>query len=195
MSEAPAESTEPAVEAVEEKKHEETVPYERFQKAALKAKEAGEKAKMLETQFAELKQQFEERESAGLPELERTQKDLERAQKRAEEAEAKAATAEQERIKTTKVSWVAAAANDFHDPAEAALFVNIDTIEDEKDAERVVRDLRKKRPHLLKQGDPQLPGQVLANGQAPAAQKAGGHDPLADAQTIAAGLSQFASRS
>lgn len=195
MTEVTVETTEPETPAAEEKKHEDTVPYERFKQATLKAKEASDKAKSLEAKFAELQQQLDERESAGLPELERTKKDLERVQKRAEEAEAKAAAAEQERVKTTKVSWVAAAAKDFHDPAEAALFVNIDSIDDEKDAEGEVRELRKKRPHLLKQDDPKLPGQVLANGQPPAGQKAGGHDPLADAQTIAEGLSQFASRS
>jgi hypothetical protein len=176
---------------------EESVPYERFAQANKKAKEAAERAKGLEKQMADLQAQIEEREQAGLPELERLRKDMEKAQKRAEEAEAKAAEADQRVARTQKERWIASAAQaqNFADPSDAAAFLNLDDIDDEKDAERAVKRLAGQKAHLLKGEEPKLPGRVLQNGQpakAPAQQQ--GVDVLAEAEMLAQGLKQFASK-
>ncbi len=117
----------------EEKKTEETVPYDRFQQANKKARDAADRAKALEKDVADLKTQVQEREQAGLPELDRLKKDIERLSKRAEEAEAKAAEADTKLARSAKERWVIAAAKDFADPSDAAVFVNLDEIEDERE--------------------------------------------------------------
>lgn len=144
---------------------EQSVPYERFKQANSKAKEAADRAKALEKQMADLKSQLEEREQAGLPELERLKKDMEKAQKRAEEAEQRAQDADAKVQRTQKERWVTTAAKDFADPADAAAFLNLDDIEDERDAERAVKGLAKQKPHLLKAEEPKIPGRVLENGR------------------------------
>jgi hypothetical protein len=176
-------------ETTEDKPDEQRVPYERFQQANRKAKEAADRSKELEKSVAELKTALEEREQAGLPELERFKKDLEKAERRAAEAERHLA-------RSTKASWVRSAAKDFTDPEDAVAFVDLDGIEDEGDAQRAVKALAKRKAHLLKPDEPQLPGQVLKNGQAvpAAAVPASGPDLLAEAQALADGLKQFASR-
>jgi hypothetical protein len=180
----------------EQKTHEETVAYERFQKVNQKAKAEAEARKAAEQKVADLMAAMEERESAGLPELERLKKDMERAQKRAEEAEAKAAEADAKLARTTKERWVTAAAKDFTDPADAVAFVDLDSIEDEKDAERAVKRLAGQKKHLLKGEDPKLPGRVMQNGQATTSTSAkpGGIDLSQEAEMLADGLKQFASR-
>lgn len=186
---AKAEDTTPAAT---EPKHEETVPYERLQAATKKAKAEAEARKAADAKVAELTAQMEQRESAGLPELERLKKDMERAQKRADEAEAKAAEADAKLARSTKERWVTAAAKDFADPADAVAFVNLEEIEDEKDAERAVKRLAGQKKHLLKGEDPQLPGRVLQNGQAATSTvKNGGIDPNAEAEMLADSLKDF----
>lgn len=195
----PEGATTPPVAAPEEAPtvEEQTVPYERFQQVNKKAKENADRAKALEKDMADLRAQIEERESAGLPELERLKKDMERLQKRAEEAESKAAEADTRLARSQKERWVVAAASaqNFADPSDASAFVNLDDIEDEKDAERIVKRLATQKKHLLKADEVQLPGRVLKDGQRDEkTPQPDGIDPLADARILADGLKQFASR-
>lgn len=150
-----------------EKPHEETVAYERFQQANKKAKEAADRAKALERQMAELQHQMEERESAGLPELERERKRAEQLEKRAAEAEKRAEESEQRVVRSQRERWVTVAAQtqNFADPSDASAFLDLDSIEDEKDAERAVKRLAGSKKHLLKSTDPVLPGRVLSDGR------------------------------
>lgn len=189
VSEASAENA-PEVEA--EKPAEQTVPYERFQQANSKAKEAAARATALEKSVAELTAAMEERENAGLPELDRMRKDMERLSKRAEEAEKAKAESDTKLARSAKERWVIAAASGFNDASDAVAFVDLDSIEDDKDAERAVKALAKKKPHLLKAEDPKLPGQVLANGQPVSATANGRPDPrLEEAEMLVGGLKQF----
>jgi transcriptional regulator of acetoin/glycerol metabolism len=171
---------------------EKSVPYERFDKVNKQARDAKAQIAGLTKQMDALKAQMEERESAGMPELDRLKKDMERAQKRAEEAEAKAAEADTKLARSSKERWVVSAAKDFADPLDAVAFVNLDDIEDEKDAERAVKRLASQKKHLLKADEPNLPGRVLQNGHgAPAAAATGGINPSAEAQQLANTLKNF----
>jgi hypothetical protein len=169
------------------------VPYERFQQANKKAKEAADRTKALEKDLADLRAQMDERETAGLPELERERKRAEQLEKRAAEAEQRATAAEQRVTRTQRERWVSAAAKDFQDPEDASAFVNLDDIEDEKDAERAVKQLAKRKPHLLKAEETKLPGRVLANGQAATTTTArtGGIDVVSEADELSQSLAKF----
>lgn len=187
-TEAPADDK-PA-EGESESTTEQTVPYAKFQQVNAKARADADRAKALEKERDDLKAAMEERENAGLPELDRMRKDLERAAKRAEEAEARADATDKQLQRSAKERWVIAAAKDFADPSDAAAFVNFDDIEDAKDAERAVKKLAQTKKHLLKAEEPTLPGRVLQNGQATAQGNA--EDPrLAEAQMLSDGLKQF----
>jgi colicin import membrane protein len=166
MSDVPApEATvdAPAADPVEDQR----VPYERFQQANKKAKEAADRAKALEKQMSDLQAQMEERESAGLPELERERKAREAAEKRLAEAEQRAEETERKVHLANAQSWISKAAQDagFEDSEDAILRVDASEIESPQDAERAVKRLAKEKPRLLKQEDRKLPGQVLKNGQ------------------------------
>lgn len=191
MSDEP--TTPPEGEAnTPEPETEKSVPYERFDKVNKQAKEAKAERDQMRKDMAELKAQMEERESAGLPELERLKKDMERAEKRAAEAEAKAAEADTKLARTTKERWVTAAASsqNFADPSDASAFVDLDDIEDEKDAERAVKRLAAQKKHLIRSAEPTLPGRVLQNGQTTSAHQ--GADPaIAEAQMISDGLKKM----
>jgi hypothetical protein len=199
MSEETA-TTEAATAAETTETEEQRVPYERFQQANKKAKEAADRAKALEKQMSDLQAQIEEREQAGLPELERLKKDMERAQKRAEDAEARAEAQEKAATNAKRERLVLAAASQagFDEVDDALRYpehVNLDEIETPADAERAVKRLAKARPKLLKGDDPVLPGRVLRDGQRETTdRKPAGIDPLADAQVLADGLKQFASK-
>lgn len=174
-----------------EQETEKTVPYERFDQVNKQAKEAKVQTAELQKQIEALKAQMDERETAGLPELERERKRAEQLEKRAAEAEAKASEADQKLARTQKERWVTAAAKDFADPADAVAFVNLDAIDDEKDAERAVKRLAGQKKHLLKAEEPVLPGRVLQNGQQPQPVAAGGIDPTAEATMLADSLKDF----
>jgi hypothetical protein len=182
-----------------DKPAEQTVPYERFQQANTKAKEAVDRAKALEKSVADLKAAMEERENAGLPELDRERKRAEALEKRVADAEAKAADSDAKLARSAKSSLVRSAAKDFADPDDAVAFVDLDGIEDDKDAERAVKALAKRKPHLLKPEDTKLPGKVLSNGHptspATAAATAAANQRLAEAEMLAEGLKQFATPS
>ena len=169
------------------------VPYERFEKANKKAKEAAEKAAAAEKRVADLMAKLEEREAAGLPELEQLKKRLEQAEKRAQEAE----TLAEERDRQVAISraerWVIAAAKDFVDPDDAVKNVNLTEIESAEDAERAVKRVAKAKQHLLKGDDKPLPGRVLQNGKPAAKERQGefSDTQLAEAERLAADLRGF----
>jgi hypothetical protein len=171
---------------------EQTVPYERFQQANAKAKEAAAKATTLEKDMQELRSAMEERENAGLPELERERKRAEQLEKRIADAEARAEAADAKLARSSKASWVRSAAKDFTDPDDAVAFIDLDSVEDEKDAERAVKALAKSKKHLLKAEEPVLPGRVLKDGQ-PAANGAAskGINLTEEAQMISDNLAKF----
>ena len=175
----------------DEKAREETVPYERFTKVNQQAKEAKAQTVALQKQLDDLKAQMDERETAGLPELERERKRAEQLEKRAQEAEQKATEADAKLARSQKERWVTAAAKDFADPADAVAFVDLDAIEEEKDAERAVKRLAGQKKHLLKAEEPVLPGRVLQNGQQPATAANGGINPSAEAEMLAGSLKDF----
>jgi hypothetical protein len=89
------------------------------------------------------------------------------------------------------------ASQNFIDPDDATRYVDLDNIEDTDAAERAVKQVAKKKQHLLKSEEPTLPGRVLQNGQTVAQDgKAKSNiDPNAEAAMLAEGLRQFASRS
>lgn len=158
------------------------VPYERFQQANTKAKEAAEKASALEKQLNEFKAQLQEREEAGLPELERERKRAEALEKRIADAESRAEAAERSVQTTKREQWIAAAAaaQNFANPARAARLIdNLDSIEDPDQAEKAVKRLARSDSYLVKQDSAPLPGRVLENGKAPAKGDQAEEDPRA----------------
>lgn len=180
----------------ETKTHEETIPYAKWQADHKNMKEAKDRAKQLEKDMADLKAQMEERETAGLPELERERKRAEQLEKRAADAEARAEAQEKAATKASRERLVLAAASSAgFDEADDALrypeHVNLDDIESAADAERAVKRLAKARPKLLKADDPQLPGRVLQNGQSTSPAKPGAIDLDAEAQMVSDELRKF----
>jgi DNA repair exonuclease SbcCD ATPase subunit len=173
------------------------VPYERFQQANKKAKEASDQAKQLQKQMDALRDQLSEREQAGLPELDQMKKRLEAAEKRAEQAEAKAGEFEQQVTNSRRERWITAAASsqNFIDPDDASRFVDLTDIESAEDAERAVKRIAKAKKHLVKPDEPVIPGRVLQNGNRPEPNKPGSNiDLTEEAQALSQALQQFASR-
>jgi hypothetical protein len=140
---------------------------DRLGKESAKRKEAEKRATDIEKSLAELKAQMEERESAGLPELERERKRAEQLEKRAAEAERKAEEATKAVARGQRERWVTTAAQalNFADPSDAVAFVNLDDIEDEADAHRKAKRVASEKKHLLKAEEPTLPGRVLKDGR------------------------------
>jgi hypothetical protein len=188
-----------AVETTEEAKTTETtedqrVPYERFQQANTKAKEAAERAKAAEDAVKELRARLEEREAEGLPELERERKAREAAERRAQEAEKAREDATAQVARAAAERLVIAAAKDFHDADDAVRNVTLDGIETADDAERAVKRVAKSKPHLLKGEEKPLPGKVLNNGQATPKAGAGGQGGInltEEAQQVSDALKDF----
>jgi poly-gamma-glutamate capsule biosynthesis protein CapA/YwtB (metallophosphatase superfamily) len=175
---------------------EQTVPYERFQQVNAKAKAEADARKSLEKQIKDLQAAMEERENAGLPELERERRRAEQLEKRIADAEAEAAEAKAQVARSARAGLVRSAAKDFADPDDAVAFLNLDEIEDEKDAERAVKALARRKPHLLKPEQPQLPGQVLKDGQPVAVANGMNTDAervRAEAEMLREGLRQYSS--
>jgi DNA repair exonuclease SbcCD ATPase subunit len=162
---AETQETETTATSTEE---EQRVPYERFQSANKKAKEAADRAKALEKELGELRSQMEARESDGLPELDQAKKRAEQLEKRAAEAEQRAEETETRLQNQERERWVTAAASkqNFIDPDDASRFVDLSDIESKEDAERIVKRVAKDKKHLIREGDKPLPGQVLGNGRA-----------------------------
>lgn len=155
-----------------DKKHEETVAYERFQKVNERAKESAQRAAAAEKDKAALAARLEALESAGLPEVDKMARRLEAAEKRAADAERQAQEQERRAVNLSKESWVTAAARElgFVDPEDALnpRYVNLDSIESKEDAERILKRVAKAKKHLIKDEDPARPqvGRVMTNGTA-----------------------------
>jgi hypothetical protein len=121
---------------------------------------------------AQRKQRKAEKEAESfrkrIEELEdRDRSEAEKLSKRAEEAENRARELEERSVSLEKGAWIRAAANDFHDPQDAVLRANLSDIENEREAQRFVKDLAKNAPHLVKPADdgpPQI-GRVLKDGE------------------------------
>lgn len=188
------------VEATEETKtpeEEQRVPYERFQQANKKAKEAADRAAALEKDLNDLRSRMEERDAEGLPERERERKRAEQLEQRIKDAEARAEQSEKLVARTQRERWLETAAQDadFRRPGYAVKLIDdIDAIESKEDAERAVKRLVKADPDLVKPEDSPQPqiGRVLEARNGSKAQ--GGVDLSSEAEMLAEGLKRFASR-
>lgn len=153
----------PAVEQEDDQR----VPYERFQKVNVQAREAKAKADEFEKELADLRAQLEERQTAGLPELEQERKARERAEKRAQEAEERAEQTQRavERERKRTLITQAAQRENFHDPQDAVLRLDLDDL-DEADISAAVKRTAKDNKHLVRQEDkaPKV-GQVVRDGR------------------------------
>ena len=188
----PAEGTEPNAET-KPPEEDQRVPYERFQKANTQAKEAKAEAAQARKELDELRSLLEEKESAGLPELERERKAREKLEKQLQEAEAEREKALQQATNVQRENWVAAAAAalNFHEPDDASRFVDLSEIETKADAERAVKDVAKRKKHLVKDEDTKLPGQVLKNGQRSSETPRSAIDASAEAEQVGAARQDF----
>jgi DNA repair ATPase RecN len=189
----PAETTETGKEP-ESTTEDQHVPYERFKKANTQAKEAKDHAAKLERDLDDLRARLEERETAGLPELERERKRAEQLEKRAADAEKRADAAETTAQNSKRERWITSAASalNFIDPDDAARFVDLADVESAEDAERAVKRVAKAKKHLVKSEDPALPGQLLKDGQRITKAKEDELPP--EARALQEGLRQFASK-
>jgi hypothetical protein len=172
---------------------------DRLNKESGKRKDAEKKASDLEKRLADLETQMQERENAGLPELERERKAREQMEKRLADAEARAAEKDASVLRMQRENWVAAAAADagFVNPARAARLVDdLDSIDSASDAERAVKRLAKSDQYLLKTEEKPLPGRVLEGGRpaAPGTSATRGIDTNAEAETLYEGLKKFANQ-
>jgi chromosome segregation ATPase len=187
----PPEATEETTETVEDQR----VPYERFDKVNKAAKEAKAQAAQFQKELDELRSQLEEKESASLPELERERKQREKLEARLAEAEKEREQALLQATNVQRENWVAAAAAtlNFHEPDDASRFVDLSEIESKADAERAVKDVAKRKKHLVKDEDTQLPGRVLKDGQRSSAERpaTGAIDTSAEAEAVGAALKDF----
>jgi hypothetical protein len=191
---------EPAAPEGKPPEDDQRVPYERFQKANKDAKDAKERASKLEKQMADLQAQIQEREQAGMPELERERKQREAIERRLAEAESRAEQAERDREQSRRERWVTDAATElnFKNPRVAAKLIDgLGDIEDADQAMRAVKRLAKSDDYLLKQDEPALPGRVLSDGRpVERTNRDGGStiDLSREAEMLAEGLKQFASK-
>jgi hypothetical protein len=168
---------------------------DRLSKESAKRKDAEKRAATVEKELADIRTKLEEKESAGLPEVEQLRKRLEAAEKAAEKAQALAEEREQAITRSQRERLVLAAAKDLDDPTDALRYpehVDLDAIEDADQAERAVKRLVKAKPRLLKDDGPKQPqiGRVLENGKT-SSPKSGGIDLDAEAQMVADNLKQF----
>ena len=167
---------------------------ERLSKESGKRKEAEKQVAAFQKQITDLQTQMEERESAGLPELERERKRAEQLEQRTAAAEKRAEEAEARALNTERSRWVATAASgqNFIDPDDATRFVDLADIESADDAEKAVKRVAKAKAHLIKSEERQLPGRVLENGKPATKDKPEVTDPMAeDARIVSESLKQF----
>lgn len=155
---APADAEQTAPEAGSAAEDDRRVPYDRFEKVNKDARDAKKR-------LAELERQLEERESAGLPELERERKAREKAEQRLTEYEQRIEQFERETTQLRKQDWVKEAAREanFHNPGAAARLLDLDGVESQEDAARAVKRLAKADGWLVKPTEPERPqiGQVF----------------------------------
>lgn len=167
---------------------------DRLGKESQKRKAAEQQAKDTAARLAELEKAMEDRESAGLPELELVKKDLERAQKRAEEAEQRATEQDRRIERSRRERMVSSAASEakVKYPDLLVKDVDLDSIESEADATRAVKGAVKKYPDLVQSERPDLPGRVLENGRTTSTVPGTAKDPgLDEAEIVASELQKF----
>lgn len=184
-TEAATEAAQTTTEAAETTDVEKQAFLERLNKESAKRKDS-------ERENKELRERLEALESKDQSELERERKAREKAEQERQQFASRVESLE-------KGGWVrdAAAAANFHNPSAAASFLDLSEIDSQRDAERAVKDLAKREQYLVKAEDDTPPkiGQVLKDGKPADGQRPkGGIDPMADAQVIADGLRQFASK-
>lgn len=121
---------------------EQRVPLDRFQTVTSENKELREKVAAYEQEKAE-------RERAAMSELERAQAEAAEEKKKREEAESKALQLERGGYLRS-----AAAAAGFADPEDAIALIGLDKITDLLEAQKAVKDLAEKKPHLIQSGTP-----------------------------------------
>lgn len=129
-----------------------------------------ERRQEAERKLADFAARMEALEDKDKTDIERLTKDLERAAKAREDAEKRAQALEQSVAQQAKRSVVAEAAAKlgFRNPADAALFVNLDEIEDSRAAELALKQVAKDKEYLLAPKTPEPKGleRVLAGGGA-----------------------------
>lgn len=121
-----------------------------------------------EKRVKDLEARFKKIEDAEKSETERLRAELDELRR---EAEAERTRNEQERAQRQRGDTVRRAAKDFADSEDAVAILSarglLDEVEDEREAERLVKALAKEKPHLLKQQAPRESGleQVLKDGK------------------------------
>lgn len=161
---------------------EQTVPYDRFKqaneakKAADDARAEAEEAKRnADAEIARLKREADQRERAGLPEVDRLKSELADLQQQLVDVTADRDQGFQARdaklVDLERGGWVraAAAAAGFHDPEDAVIRMDLSKIRTEDGARREVEALSERAKHLTKpKVDPSGSSQlqtVLSNGE------------------------------
>lgn len=136
------------------------IPYSRFEEVNKRAKQAEQELNDLRNKILE----FEDRDKS---EVERERSARERAESQLGDLMTKVTSLE-------KGAWVrqAAADLDFHDPEDAVshLRENLTSLEDQRDAKRLVRKLADSKKHLVreeKKDERRSIGQVFAGQQVP----------------------------
>lgn len=157
--------TKPA-EGEEQGKEDQRIPYTRFEEVNKRAKQAEKELEDLRNKILE----FEDRDKS---EVDRERSARQRAESQLGELMTKVTSLE-------KGAWVrqAAADMDFHDPEDAVshLRENLPSLEDQRDAKRLVRKLADQKKHLVREAkkDDRRPiGQVFAGQQVQQQQQAG----------------------
>lgn len=140
--------------ATDSRPDEPRIPYERYQAAV-------ERGKNAEKQLSEMQERLEELESRDKSELEKERAKREQFERQAQEMADRLTRVE-------RSGWIRSAAADagFDDPDDAVAFIAAGEIESADDAAKAVKTLAKRKPRLLREA-PQTPpiGQVVANGQ------------------------------
>jgi hypothetical protein len=158
------------------------VPYSRFEEVNKRAKQAQDELDELRARLTE----FEDRDKS---ETERERAARERAERQVQELS-------QTVTGLQKGSWVrsAAAELEFHDPEDAVTYLSdrLASFEDERDAKRAVRDLAKRKGHLVREArkDERPNLQRVFGGQQAGQQN--GQQQVTPAQAAAMQEAQFA---
>jgi hypothetical protein len=147
-------------------KDEQRIPYTRFE-------EVNKRAKQAEKELDDLRNKILEFEDRDKSEVDRERSARQRAESQLGDLMTKVTSLE-------KGAWVrsAAAELDFHDPEDAVshLRENLASLEDQRDAKRLVRKLADQKKHLIREAkkDDRRPiGQVFAGQQVQQQQQAG----------------------
>jgi AraC-like DNA-binding protein len=147
------------VDTTDDETTDRVVPEKRFNKIYAQLQEEKRARSDLESRLQEV-------EDRDKPEVARLTKQYEQLAKEREQLMKELDSERSERQKASRRSIVteAAAKLGFRDPADAALFVDLDTIEDSDTAERALKTVAKQRDYLIapKQPEPKGLDRVLA---------------------------------